>query len=208
VTGDEINMNNTKTLAAIAAILIAGTLVVAGTLAATTATSAFASIQKKRGQENSKDGNTVTIQKCKQDGSVSGFDNTAEQECQNAICTHPSAGATCVSEGSEVTPPTPPTPPNPIPDKCPKGTLYDVALDAKLGEFAAGTILCLPKKLGAQDATVLIDGTTTIGVVVAQPNATPCNTDGSNAGFVHATVASGDPGNPIGVDGTVCVKLG
>ena len=39
-----------------------------------------------------------------------------------------------------------------------------------------------------------------------QPNATPCNTEGSNAGFVHATVESGDPGNPIGPHGTVCIK--
>ena len=80
-------MNNTKTLTAIAAILIAATLVVGGTLASTTA---FAYQQKKGGsQENSKNANTVTIEKCKQRGSVSGFDNTAEQECQNVICTHP-----------------------------------------------------------------------------------------------------------------------
>ena len=59
-------MNNTKTLAAIAAILIATTLVVWGTFAAT---SAFASYQKKgASQENIKNGNTVTIQACKQRG--------------------------------------------------------------------------------------------------------------------------------------------
>jgi hypothetical protein len=102
-------MNNTKTLTAIAAILIAATLVVGGTLASST-TTAFAYQQKKGGsQENSKNGNTVTIQKCKQDGAVSGFDNTVEQECQNVICTHPSSGATCVSDPGEVTPPTPTT---------------------------------------------------------------------------------------------------
>ena len=103
-------MNNTKTLTAIAAILIAATLVVGGTLASSSTTTAFAYKQKKAGsQENSKNGNTVTIQKCKQDGAVSGFDNTAEQECQNVICTHPSSGATCVSDPGEVTPPTPTT---------------------------------------------------------------------------------------------------
>ena len=37
-------------------------------------------------------------------GSVSGFDNTAEQECQNVICTHPSSNATCVSEPGKLTP--------------------------------------------------------------------------------------------------------
>ena len=99
-------MNNTKTLTAIAAILIAATLVVGGTLASST-TTAFAYQQKKGGsQENSKNGNTVTIQKCKQDGAVSGFDNTAEQECQNVICTHPSSGATCVNDPGQATPTT------------------------------------------------------------------------------------------------------
>jgi hypothetical protein len=89
-------MNNTKTLAAIAAILIAATLVVGVTFAAT---SAFAYQQKKGGsQENSKNGNTVTIQTCKQRGSVSGHDNTLGQECQNVICTHPSSDATCLRD--------------------------------------------------------------------------------------------------------------
>jgi hypothetical protein len=58
-------MNNTKTLAAIAAILIATTLVVWGTFAAT---SAFAYQKKGASQENIKNGNTVTIQACKQRG--------------------------------------------------------------------------------------------------------------------------------------------
>jgi hypothetical protein len=98
-------MNNTKTLTAIAAILIAATLVVGGTLVSSTA---FAYKKKVGGgQENSKDGNTVTIQKCKQDGGVSGFDNTAEQECQNVICTHPGDNATCSQEGTPTPTPEP-----------------------------------------------------------------------------------------------------
>ena len=97
-------MNNTKTI--LAAILIAATLVVAGTSATITTQSAFASFPKK---DNKKDGgngngNTVTIQKCKQAATQSGFDNDQEQECGNTICTHPGAGATCVSEGAEVSP--------------------------------------------------------------------------------------------------------
>ena len=93
-------MNNTRTLT-IAAILMAATLVVGGTLAATTATTAFAYQQKKGGgQENSKNGNTVTVQACKQKGSDSGFDNALEQECGNTICTHPGNNASCVSEGA------------------------------------------------------------------------------------------------------------
>jgi hypothetical protein len=91
-------MNNTKTLA-IVAVLMAAILAV-GTLATTQSTqSAFAYPQKKRGQDDSKNGNTVTNQACKQRGSVSGFDNTAEQECENLICTHPGNNATCSQEG-------------------------------------------------------------------------------------------------------------
>jgi hypothetical protein len=103
-------MNNTKrTLTAIAAILIAASLVVGGTLASST--SAFSYQQKKGGsQENSKNGNTATVQKCKQDGTVSGWDNTAEQECQNVICAHPGNNATCVQEGAISTPTSTPTP--------------------------------------------------------------------------------------------------
>jgi hypothetical protein len=97
-----MNKNNTTT--PIVAILMIATLVVGGTLASTTA---FAYQKKGGGQENSKNGNTVTIQKCKQDGTVSGFDNTAEQECQNTICTHPDDNATCSQEGAAAQPPTP-----------------------------------------------------------------------------------------------------
>jgi hypothetical protein len=91
-------MNNTKTLTAVSAILIAATLVVGGTLASTTA---FAYQQKKGGsQENSKNGNTVTIEECKNKGSASGFDTALNQECANLICTHPGNNATCTQEGA------------------------------------------------------------------------------------------------------------
>jgi hypothetical protein len=217
-------MNNTKTITlGIAAIFIAATLVVGGTFAAT---SAFAYMKKgpqdnKKGPQDNKkgtrdngsgnrNGNTITIEKCKNKGSASGFDTTVNQECENLICTHPGSGATCVRENE--TPVTPVTPPGEV--GCPAGTLYNVVLDATIptdGNIPAGTILCLPKKLGDQTATIStqtpVDSITTIEVVVAQPNATPCNTEGSNAGFVHATVESGDPGNPIGPHGTVCIKL-
>ena len=42
-------------------------------------------------------GNTDTIQTTTQNGKVSGFHNTLEQEASNVICTHPSS--TCLSEG-------------------------------------------------------------------------------------------------------------
>jgi hypothetical protein len=109
-------MNNTKTLA-IVAIFMAATLVV-GTFAATTTQTALAYQKKNRGgsQDSSKNGNTITLQKCKQDGTVSGFDNTAEQECQNVICTHPGENATCAQEGVRSTPTSTPTPtPTPEP---------------------------------------------------------------------------------------------
>jgi hypothetical protein len=110
-------MNNTKTLA-IVAVLTAATLVVGVTVAAATP-SAFAGGNKERqdkymkggqgdykkarqtnGNDGAKaNGNTLTVQAAKQHGIVSGFDNTAEQEAQNVICTHPSTN--CISEGSE-----------------------------------------------------------------------------------------------------------
>jgi hypothetical protein len=90
-------MNNTKkrTLTAIAAILMAATIVVGGSLAATSVKSAFAA--------SNNSGNTITIQKCKQAATQSGWDNDQEQECANTICTHPGDGATCVSEGGNTT---------------------------------------------------------------------------------------------------------
>jgi hypothetical protein len=104
-------MNNTKTLA-IVAILTAATLVVGVTFAAATTHSAFAykkdngkDRKDMKGKDASDNGNsnsnanTVTVQADKQKASVSGFDNTAEQEAQNLICTHPSTN--CISEGSE-----------------------------------------------------------------------------------------------------------
>jgi hypothetical protein len=197
-------MNNTKTLAAIAAILIAGTLVVAGTLAATSATSAFA-YQKKRGQDDSKNGNTVTAQICKQKGSVSGFDNTAEQECGNTICTHPSAGATCVSENEQAV--TPVTPPVPIAE-CP-GALFDITprVDVHQGgqgglTITHGTELCIPghpNALGTQIATIQNSTDGTIRVTVDHPNPDSC---GGSAEI--ADVTSGQQNVRFS---TVCVAI-
>jgi hypothetical protein len=104
-------MNNTKTLTAIVAILMAATLVVGTFAAVATTQTALAYQKKKRGgsQENSRDGNTVTLQACKQDGTESGFDNSLAQECQNVICTHPGENATCTEEGVTSAPPTPTT---------------------------------------------------------------------------------------------------
>jgi hypothetical protein len=87
-------MNNTRAIVAV--VLTAATLVVGLTSAAATMTpSAFAG--GKKGNEND-NGNTVTILKCKNKGSSSGWDTTTNQECENTICTHPGAGATCESE--------------------------------------------------------------------------------------------------------------
>jgi hypothetical protein len=98
-------MNNTTNLA-IAAILIATTLVV-GTFVTTTigTQSAFAYQKKKRDKGNGNgngNANTITLQKCKQAASESGFDNTADKECENLICTHLGENATCVQEGAAV----------------------------------------------------------------------------------------------------------
>ena len=54
-------------------------------IAATTTPSAFAYQKKKGSQDGSENGNTVTPQNNKQDGIVSGFDNSFNQELQNLI---------------------------------------------------------------------------------------------------------------------------
>jgi hypothetical protein len=85
---------------------MAATLVV-GMFAAAIPTStqaAFAYQQKKKGDENSRNGNTITIQKCKQAATQSGWDNNQAQECENLICTHPGENATCVQEGAAAIP--------------------------------------------------------------------------------------------------------
>jgi hypothetical protein len=87
-------MNNTKTTT-LAAIFIAATLVAAGTLAATTTHSAFADKNKKKEDEGSKNGNTVTAQINKQKAYQSGWDNLQTQDAENVICTHPASGVTC-----------------------------------------------------------------------------------------------------------------
>jgi hypothetical protein len=112
-------MNNTRTTLAIVAVLTAATLVVGVTLAATTQ-SAFAYSKNKGGDEDSKNGNTVTLQACKQAAIQSGWDNDQEQECANTICTHPASGASCVSEGKETPKVTPPPPPPKEEDDDPK----------------------------------------------------------------------------------------
>jgi hypothetical protein len=95
-------MNNTKTITlTIVAVFMAATLVV-GTAGSFATKTAFAA-------SNNNNGNTVTIEECKNRGSASGFDTALDQECENLICTHPGPGATCVSEPGNVTPPTPTT---------------------------------------------------------------------------------------------------
>jgi hypothetical protein len=105
-------MNNTKALA-IVAIFMAATLVVGivGTFTTTTTGQlAFAYPQTKKGDKGNgnNNGNTVTIQKCKQAAIQSGWDNDQSQECENLICTHPGENATCVQEAAAAAPiPTP-----------------------------------------------------------------------------------------------------
>src|SRR5512133_3233438 len=130
-------MNNTRTIA-IVAVFMAATLVVGGTFAAT---SAFAYV-KKGPQDNKKgtrdngsgnrNGNTITIEKCKNKGSASGFDTTVNQECENLICTHPGSGATCVRE-NETAAVTPPVTPPPVKEVCLSAqpdTVFDVTTTA------------------------------------------------------------------------------
>ena len=88
----------------------------------------------------------------------------------------------------------------PIPEGCPPDTLYAVQLQEGLSKvLQADTVLCLNKRLGAQDAFALVDGGEQVAVVVSQPNG------GCSPPFVEADVIGG-----IGPNGatSVCVKLG
>jgi hypothetical protein len=111
-------MNNTTTRTkrnlALVAVFMAATLVV-GTFATTTTIAttqtAFAYSQKKDNKKDgSGNGNTITIQKCKQAATQSGWDNNQGQECENLICTHPGENATCVQEGARAAATPIPTP--------------------------------------------------------------------------------------------------
>jgi hypothetical protein len=83
---------------------LANVLVWPATITTTTTQSAYAYSQKKDNGKGNGNGNTVTIEECKNKGSASGFDTALDQECENVICTHPGSGATCVTEGAEVSP--------------------------------------------------------------------------------------------------------
>jgi len=116
-------MNNTTNLAIATAIMLVAATLVVGTFATTTTlTQTALAYNKKDNKRDAKDGdnggndngNTVTIQKCKQAAIQSGFDNNQGQECENLICTHPGDNATCVQEGAAVAPQTPTPEPTPI----------------------------------------------------------------------------------------------
>jgi hypothetical protein len=122
-------MNNATRTLAIVAVFMAATLVV-GTFAteATTQPALAYSQKKPQGHDDKKtkdngsgngNGNTVTVEKCQNKGSSSGFDTAVDQECENLICTHPGDNATCVSESEAAATPTSTStsssPPAPIP---------------------------------------------------------------------------------------------
>jgi hypothetical protein len=122
-------MNNTKkrSLTAIAAILMAATLVV-GTAGTVTTKTAFAA-------SSNNSGNTVTIEECKNRGSASGFDTALDQECENLICTHPGENATCVQEGAAALPI--PTPVKKTCEQCFTSTLTAGQISEVLPRFGA-----------------------------------------------------------------------
>jgi hypothetical protein len=151
-------MNNTTNLT-IAAILVAATLVV-GTLGSisTIAQPALAAYgHKKVGSQdnnsrNSKNGNTVTIEECKNKGSASGFDTATNQECENLICTHPGENATCTEEGvRSISTPTPTPTPTPTTiqvsgqgergqNVCPDGTSLAASITFSVQQNVGGAV--------------------------------------------------------------------
>ena len=118
---------------------------------------------------------TITKQKNKQKQVLNGFITTGAQDASNCIAAINDANA-CRQQEERVTPPTPPPEVG-----CPDNTLYNVILREDLNDgttIPEGTILCLPKKLGDQTATVStetpVDFITSFEVVVANPNISPC----------------------------------
>jgi hypothetical protein len=218
VVGDEIKMNNTKTTTlAVAAIFIAATLVVGGTFAAT---SAFAYMKKgpqdnKKGTRDngsdSRNGNTITVEKCKNKGSASGFDTTVNQECENLICTHPGNNATCVSEQAAVTPVTPVTPP-PVKEVCltaQPATVFDVTT-TESNAHPSGTVVCLgkPGENNPQNfppgAAIIPPGESPItGATVRIDN----SVNGGCPQGVTATVDSGNPPGGFNIGDTACITF-
>lgn len=98
-------------------------------------------------------------------------------------------------------------PPVPPIDVCPATTVWDITLDAALGDLPAGTVICLTKGLGNdKDASIAnTNPPQIVEVTVAQPNVA----DGScSPPFVKATATSGNPPNPVNLLDKVCVKLG
>ena len=85
-------ITTTSTLAVAVVIFMVATLVVGSIVATTTTTRAALAYN-----DDDKNGNTITDQKNKQDGTVSGFDNQQGQEASNLICTNPSE--ICVQKG-------------------------------------------------------------------------------------------------------------
>jgi hypothetical protein len=152
-------MNNTTTKRnlALAAVFMAAILAV-GTLATTTTVtqSAFAYPQKNKGDDNSKNGNTITIQKCKQAATQSGFDNNQGQECENVICTHPGDNATCLREGIISTATPTPTP-----------TTIQVSGQGEGQNFCPGTTVSLAASItfsAQQSGSVAVQGQFTVTV--------------------------------------------
>ena len=200
-------MNHT-TLVLLGVVLVAATLVISALAVAP----ALAGGHDKRDKYDKKGDSsaTVTEQANKQKGVLSGFVTFDEQDADNCIAVLNDANA-CREQGQQVTPPGPP--PTPPPEVgCPENTLYNVILKEDLKDgttIPKDTILCLPKKLGDQTATVStetpVDSITSFDVVVANPNLDPCP-ESPTPGFSLAKVDSGNPGNPIGQDGTVCIK--
>ena len=180
-------MNNTTTtkrttLTAIVAIFMTATLVV-GTFAVTTTTLtqttlAYSQKKKDNGKGNDNNGNTITIQKCKQAATQSGWDNDQEQECENVICTHPGENATCTQEGARVVVAvqTPPTPVNKTCEQCFTSLLTQAQINSVIAQIHSlpqfpelNTLpeLCELLKAHAIGGRVFITALSTAGVTEA-----------------------------------------
>jgi hypothetical protein len=100
----EFIVNNSKKTIITAIVVIlttVATLVVGVTFAAVTTTTSSTAFgyKKEKYEDKGYNGNTITNQKSKQDGTQSGFDSSSGEEGSNLICTHPNDNTICEQEG-------------------------------------------------------------------------------------------------------------
>jgi hypothetical protein len=207
---------------ALASLLIAGTIL-APTQASAISQRSLSVNQERRDQHIGQENICFRSNTCRQsdvgqntlgnDNQVTGFadqsDNLPQTQTPTpTVVPTPTPTVVPTPTPTPTATPTPtPTPtatptPTPIPTQCPEGTVFDVTLQATLGNLPAGTVLCLNTAGLNTGITAILTGgtTTTVTVTVSSVGAN----NQCPAGSVVALVTSGTL--PLGLSGlTLCV---